>query len=98
MARHSGRTFRQLLRALVLASEGRNVRFLVSTQILEKHLWRKAVTMCDVYLTPATLHADYTLHKITFPNGGAVTFMTAQRNTRGQEWVTIDEDELYDHR
>lgn len=90
-SRGEGKTFRKLLSAIVQASQGDNVRFLVSTQVLEKYMWRKAVTICDVYLAKDALQLNFVSHKITFPNGGTLTFMTPQRETRGQLFDTIDD-------
>lgn len=94
--RGRGVTFRLLLEAILQSSQGKNVRFVVSTDTHAKWLWRKVVTMCDCYLSPDTLKLDHTTNKLEFPNGGSLTFMSPRRRIDGQHYVSIIDNEVRD--
>ena len=79
MTRRTGKTFRNLLRALADASDGHNVYYIATEHARTKDFYFKhAVGFVTAYHgASATIKFSFLQKKIGFPNGGEITFVTS---------------------
>lgn len=69
----TGKTFRKILRALAMASDGKRVAYCSESMAMANCYFKKAAQLCRTYQLEPTVKIDS--HRIDFP-GGVVIFTT----------------------
>lgn len=72
MSRKNGRTFRFILEALRVASEGKKVFYLTHKLELKAWYFDKICKVLTSYVDPEYVRIDSKRFRISFPNGGSV--------------------------
>ena len=90
--RRTGKTFRALLRALIVASNGETVYYLTSKQHLKSFYKQAAVSIAESYLEDGFM--DRYPDEIRFKNGGKIKFTVPNDDTfRGIRDPKVVEDD-----
>lgn len=90
--RRTGKTFRRLLEALSLASEGETVYYITKLNHLRGYYKDAAVSMAEGYLEDGFM--DRYPNEIRFKNGGKIKFALNDKNTfRGIKDPTVITDD-----
>ena len=91
MSRSTGKTYRAVLRALLAASEGKNVAFMCSNDRMVR--WTHAYA---IELTTVISGMTYDVYYIKFPGEGRVTFLDYKTIIRGIKYDKTIEDISYE--